>query len=44
MAKLINTSFFRSKSKKKRRGIHAKSKMSKNKGSKNYIKRSRGQN
>jgi len=27
----------------KRKGIHAKTKMSKNKGSKNYIKVSRGQ-
>lgn len=29
--------------KKKRKGVHAKSKNSKNKQSKNYVKRSRGQ-
>ena len=34
---------FRGKTKKSRKGIHAKTKMSKNKGSKNYIKRSVGQ-
>jgi hypothetical protein len=34
---------FRGKTKKSRKGIHAKTKMSKNKSSKNYIKRSVGQ-
>lgn len=34
---------FRTKPKKKRPGIHAKSKFSKSKSSKNYIKRSVGQ-
>ena len=34
---------FRIKPKKSRKGISAKTKMSKNKGSKNYIKRSVGQ-
>jgi hypothetical protein len=34
---------FRGKAKRTRKGIHAKTKMSKNKSSKNYIKRSVGQ-
>jgi hypothetical protein len=34
---------FRGKAKRSRKGIHAKTKMSKNKSSKNYIKRSVGQ-
>lgn len=34
---------FRAKVKVSRKGIHAKTKMSKNKGSKNYVKVSRGQ-
>lgn len=34
---------FKLKTKAKRKGIHAKTKMSKNKGSKNYIKVSKGQ-
>ena len=36
-------STFRAKPKTKRKGIHAKTKMSKNKGSKNYVKISVGQ-
>jgi hypothetical protein len=43
MAKLINTQTFRKSKKKTHKGIHAKSKMSKNKKSKNYTKVSRGQ-
>jgi hypothetical protein len=35
---------FRDKPKKSRKGIHSKTKMSKNKKSKNYVKVSRGQN
>lgn len=35
---------FRGKAKRSRKGIHAKTKMSKNKSSKNYVKVSRGQN
>lgn len=42
MAKIITTAFKES-SKKKRPGIHAKSKSSKLKNSKNYIKVNRGQ-
>jgi len=34
---------FKAKVKVSRKGIHAKTKMSKNKGSKNYVKVSRGQ-
>jgi predicted FMN-binding regulatory protein PaiB len=34
---------FKVKAKVSRKGIHAKTKMSKNKGSKNYVKVSRGQ-
>ena len=36
-------SLYREKPKKSRKGIHAKTKMSKNKGSKNYVKVSVGQ-
>jgi hypothetical protein len=42
MAKGINISTYKSKSK-KRKGIHAKSKMSALKGSKNYFKKYKGQ-
>ena len=42
MARAIVNSYFE-KPKKKRPGIHAKTKQSKNKGSKNYIKAYRGQ-
>jgi hypothetical protein len=38
-----NIKSFRAKTKKKRPGVHAKSKASKHKGSKNYKKRYRGQ-
>jgi hypothetical protein len=38
-----STSLHKVKPKKSRKGIHAKTKMSKNKNSKNYIKRSVGQ-
>jgi hypothetical protein len=34
---------FKAKAKVTRKGIHAKTKMSRNKGSKNYVKISRGQ-
>ena len=34
---------FRAKSKVSRRGVHAKTKQSSNKGSKNYVKPNRGQ-
>ena len=37
------SAFYKSKPKKRNKGIHAKTKMSKNKRSKNYIKRNRGQ-
>ena len=42
MAKLT-LSNYREKSKKKRPGVHAKSKTSNNKNSKYYVKKSRGQ-
>jgi|TARA_R100001463_G_scaffold16721_1_gene43204 hypothetical protein len=42
MAKGININTYKSKSK-KRKGIHAKSKMSALKGSKNYFKKYKGQ-
>ena len=42
MARLVVSSYFK-KPKTKRPGIHAKTKQSKNKGSKNYIKAYRGQ-
>jgi hypothetical protein len=38
-----STALHKVKPKKSRKGIHAKTKMSKNKNSKNYIKRSVGQ-
>lgn len=41
--KTISATTFRTKPKKKRPGIHSKSKSSKSKSSKNYIKRSVGQ-
>jgi hypothetical protein len=41
--KTSTTSLHKVKPKKSRKGIHAKTKMSKNKNSKNYIKRSVGQ-
>jgi hypothetical protein len=37
------SSLYKEKPKKSRKGIHAKTKMSKNKGSKNYVKVSVGQ-
>jgi hypothetical protein len=37
------SSSFKEKAKTKRKGIHSKTKMSKNKNSKNYVKVSRGQ-
>jgi hypothetical protein len=43
MAKQINTGTKLETPKKKRRGVHAKSKSSKIKGSKNYVKKNRGQ-
>jgi hypothetical protein len=43
MAKQINTGIKLETPKKKRRGVHAKAKSSKIKGSKNYVKRKRGQ-
>jgi hypothetical protein len=41
--KTSTTSLHKVKPKKSRKGIHAKTKMSKNKNSKNYVKRSVGQ-
>jgi hypothetical protein len=41
--KSSNTSLFREKSKVSRPGVHAKTKTSKSKNSKNYKKRDRGQ-
>jgi len=41
--KITASTLYRAKPKKKRKGIHAKTKMSKNKGSKNYVKLSVGQ-
>jgi hypothetical protein len=43
MAKQINTGIKLETPKKKRSGVHAKAKSSKIKGSKNYVKRKRGQ-
>lgn len=43
MAKAINITIFKKKSKKSNKGIHAKTKTSSAKGSKNYSKRSVGQ-
>ena len=42
MAK-VNLFNYLKKSKKRRKGVHAKSKTSNNKNSKNYVKKSRGQ-
>jgi hypothetical protein len=42
-AKIINVKVFRKKTAKKRPGIHAKKKSSKNLRSKNYTKKYRGQ-
>jgi hypothetical protein len=41
--KITASTLYRSKPKKKNKGIHAKTKMSKSKSSKNYIKTSVGQ-
>ena len=43
MARRTNTFFYRENKPKKRPGVHAKTKMSKLKGSKNYVKEYRGQ-
>jgi hypothetical protein len=43
MAKAIQVASFKPKAKKKNKGIHAKTKQSKAKGSSNYVKVSRGQ-
>jgi|TARA_R110000796_G_scaffold46482_1_gene112303 hypothetical protein len=43
MAKTLNLGTYKSKARTKRPGIHAKSKLSKLKGSKNYSKAYRGQ-
>lgn len=43
MAKAINVTVFKKKSKKKNKGVHAKTKQSKSKGSANYVKSYRGQ-
>lgn len=43
MAKMLSTSNYSEKVKKKRPGVHAKSKTSKLKSSKNYVKLNRGQ-
>jgi hypothetical protein len=42
-AKVAQVSAHRKKTKKRRAGVHAKSKASRSKSSKNYLKRSRGQ-
>jgi hypothetical protein len=42
MAKIILNNYL-DKSKTRRKGVHAKSKTSNNKNSKNYVKKSRGQ-
>ena len=42
MAKIISNNYL-DKPKKRRKGVHAKSKTSNNKNSKNYVKKSRGQ-
>ena len=42
-AKVSNISAFMAKPKRKRKGIHSKTKTSKSKGSANYVKRSVGQ-
>jgi len=41
--KITASTLYKSKPKTKRKGIHAKTKMSKNKSSKNYVKLSVGQ-
>jgi hypothetical protein len=43
MAKMLSTGNYNGKVKKKRPGVHAKSKTSKIKSSKNYVKLNRGQ-
>jgi hypothetical protein len=43
MAKQINTGIKLETTKKKRPGVHSKSKSSKIKGAKNYVKKNRGQ-
>jgi hypothetical protein len=43
MAKMLSTGGYSGKVKKKRPGVHAKSKTSKIKSSKNYVKLNRGQ-
>jgi len=43
MAKVLNVTVFRIKTKKKNKGVHAKTKTSSAKGSKNYIKPYKGQ-
>jgi hypothetical protein len=43
MAKVTTGVSFHSKPKKKRKGVHAKTKISKNKGSQNYKKQYKGQ-
>lgn len=43
MAKAINVTAFKKKSKKKNKGVHAKTKQSKSKGSSNYSKPYAGQ-
>jgi hypothetical protein len=43
MAKQINSSTFKAPSKVKRKGVHSKTKMSKSKTSKNYVKSYKGQ-
>jgi len=41
--KVTASTLYRAKPKKKRKGVHAKTKMSKTKGSKNYVKLNVGQ-
>ena len=43
MAKAINITLFKAKPKKKNKGVHAKTKQSSSKGSKNYVKAYKGQ-
>lgn len=43
MAKALNITLFKKKPKKNNKGIHAKTKQSKAKGSKNYVKSYKGQ-
>jgi len=42
-AKVNNIKLFRARPKKKRPGVHAKTKASRHKGSKNYLKKYKGQ-